>query len=209
MIFLLCALSGVALGASAAPAADQYAAVKVHTLSTWYVSPAAAAAAAAAAAVSQPALAYTHSRSLFLSLFLWLANVTHRAHAVGGVFALVLGALLFILGMLLSRARLEEFSSTYITPLLIKRAPRLPPVHPASALAANFCAVDLSICNKLSARRAAPARLRRLSVRNIAFRNADWVKRRTKGPFYLGIRRNGCQILNVFSVLRSQRLHGD
>jgi hypothetical protein len=89
MIFLLCALSGVALGASAAPAADQYAAVKVHTLSTWYVSPA-----AAAAAVSQPALAYTHSRSLFLSLFLWLANVTHRAHAVG-VFALVLGALLF------------------------------------------------------------------------------------------------------------------
>lgn len=101
MIFLLCALSGVALGASAAPAADQYAAVKVHTLSsTWYVSP--------AAAVSQPALAYTHTaaRSLAGSFSLSLANVTHRAHAVG-VFALVLlrlgtVALLFLLGMCFS-----------------------------------------------------------------------------------------------------------
>lgn len=59
MFFLLCALSGVALGASAAPAADQYAAVKVHTLSTWFVSP--------AAAVSQPALAYTHTAARSLA----------------------------------------------------------------------------------------------------------------------------------------------
>jgi len=75
----------------------------------------------------------------------FLSNVTHTVFAfldvvVGGGGA----ALHFFPGMCL-----KEFSSTYITPLLIKRAPRQPPVHPACALAANFCAVDLSICNKL------------------------------------------------------------
>lgn len=88
---------------------------------------------------------HSHSRSLagwlldgwlFLSRSLMLHTGRMQSVYLPWCSCLLLGtvALLFFLGMCFSlSARLEEFSSTYITPLLIKRAPRLPPVHPASA----------------------------------------------------------------------------